>query len=80
MMAGEASKFIKSLQIDRDLVLELFVFFSRFEYSLKRSAFLMRGQQKANPDWETYTNSLWGRFRQVQDIPFRETAHSGRLS
>ena len=71
-MASEASKLIELLQVDRGLVLEFFAFFSRFEYSLKRSGFLKPGD-KAEPNWGTYANSLRGRFRQVQNNAFRES-------
>jgi hypothetical protein len=69
-MATEASKLIDSLHLDRELVLEFFTFFSRFEYSLKRSGF--RKKDKAEPNWDCYANSLRGLFGQVKDQAFRE--------
>jgi len=66
----EPNKLINSLVADRDLVLQFFAYFSRFEYSLKRSGFLKSGT-KAEPNWDTYANTLRGRFTDVQDPVFR---------
>ena len=67
----EPNKLIDSLAVDREFVLQFFVYFSRFEYSLKRSGFLKSGN-KAEPDWDAYANSLRGRFADVQDSVFRD--------
>jgi hypothetical protein len=67
----EPIKIIDALVLDRDLVLRFFAVFSRFEYSLKRSGFLKRGE-KAEPNWDTYANSLRGCFGGVQDQAFRD--------
>ena len=67
----EPNKIIDALVPDRDLVLRFFAVFSRFEYSLKRSGFLKAGE-KAEPNWDTYTNSLRERFGGVQDQAFQD--------
>lgn len=68
---AELNKVIDALVGDRELVLQFFAFFSRFEYSLKRTGFLKPGD-KAEPNWDTYANSVRGRFGAVQDQAFRE--------
>jgi hypothetical protein len=67
----EPIKIIDALVLDRDLVLRFFAVYSRFEYSLKRSGFLKTGK-KAEPNWDTYANSLRGCFGEVQDQAFRD--------
>ncbi len=67
----EPNSIINALVVDRELVLEFFAYFSRFEYSLKRSGFLRQGE-KAEPNWDTYANSLRGRFKEVHAPRFRE--------
>lgn len=67
----EPSKIIDALIVDRDLVLQFFAVYSRFEYSLKRSGFLKTGE-KAEPNWDTYANTLRGRFEGVKDEAFRD--------
>lgn len=67
----EPNEIIDALVVDRDIVLRFFAVFSRFEYSLKRSGYLQVGE-KAEPNWDTYANSLQGRFVGVQDQAFRD--------
>ena len=59
----EANRIIEALDADRDLLLQFFVLFSRFEYSLKRSGFLKTGDE-AKPDWDDYAKSLRGVLRE----------------
>jgi hypothetical protein len=66
----EPTKDIETPTADRDLAFQFFAFFSRFEYSLKRSNFL-RASDKAEPNWDTYANTLRGRFDAVQDQRFQ---------
>jgi hypothetical protein len=67
----EPHAIINALAVDRERVLDFFAYFSRFEYSLKRSGFLRPGA-KAEPDWDAFANSLRGRFAGVQDADFRD--------
>lgn len=67
----EPTKIVETLVVDRDLVLQFFGLFSRFEYSLKRSGFLKTGS-KAEPNWDKYANSIQGRFGQLQDAEFQK--------
>jgi hypothetical protein len=66
----ELIKDIEAPTADRDLVCQFFAFFFRFEYSLKRSHFL-KGGDKAEPNWDTYANTLRGKFSAVQDQGFQ---------
>jgi hypothetical protein len=67
----EPNRLIDSRVADRELVLQFFAYFSRFEYSLKRAGFLKSGA-KAEPNWDTYANTLRGRFADVHDSVFRD--------
>lgn len=64
------NEFIDSLAGDRELVFKFFAFFSRFEYSLKRTGFVKTGI-KAEPNWDTFANSVRGKFASVQDQDFK---------
>lgn len=54
--------------VDRELLLEFFLTFSRFEYALKATGFLVRHpedrprQPPAEPDWDCYAVSLRAQF------------------
>jgi len=59
-------------QADRELLLEFFLTFSRFEYALKVSNYFIRPRTggndpsrppEAKPDWESFAVSLRGTFR-----------------
>jgi hypothetical protein len=67
----EPDRIIDALVSDRDLVFQFFAVFSRFEYSLKRSGFLKAGE-RAEPNGDTYANSLQGSFGGIQDQAFRD--------
>jgi len=62
---------MSALAVDRERVLDFFAYFSRFEYSLKRSGFLKPGA-KAQPNWDAFANSLHGCFAGVQDPAFHK--------
>jgi hypothetical protein len=49
-------KLIDSLRLDKDLVLEFFFVFSRFESALKQASFLTK-KSYAAPDWTAFANS-----------------------
>lgn len=53
----------ENLTIDRDLLLEFFVVFSKFEFALKNSTFLKGDESHADPDWDCFAVSLRGPFR-----------------
>lgn len=43
--------YIERLHIDRELVLEFFLVFSRIEFSLKLAGFVTGGENSVSPDW-----------------------------
>jgi len=65
----EPHMIMMALAVDRERVLNFFAYFSRFEYSLKRSGFLKPGN-KAEPDWDEFANSIRGHFAKIQDATF----------
>jgi hypothetical protein len=66
----EPTEIIDALVVNRNLVFRFFALFSRFEYSLKRSGFL-KAAEKAEPNWDTYANTLQGLFQAVSDPAFQ---------
>lgn len=67
-----AAAFVKDLVDDREVVFEFFAVFSRFEYALKRSDFLEHDDGRAEPNWDTFANTLRGRLADVRDPAFLE--------
>jgi hypothetical protein len=55
--------YINSLGLDKELFLEFFIIFSRFEYALKRAGFVTGNKEKASPDWKKFAFSLEGKFK-----------------
>ena len=47
-----------SLGIDKDLVLEFFCAFSRFEYALKKAGFATGGKTRVSADWDCFGKTL----------------------
>ncbi|MBB4634279.1 hypothetical protein [Longimicrobium terrae] len=41
---------------DRKAAWQFFLFFSRFEYALKRGAYLSQGSKQATPDWDKFAS------------------------
>jgi hypothetical protein len=60
-MKLDALSNIVGLVTDRDLVFAFFAIFSRFEYALKRTAFVKQ-KEKAEPDWDRFTRSIYSRM------------------
>jgi hypothetical protein len=56
---------IERLGLDKDLVCEFLLCFSRFEYALKRAGFVAGDEREAKPAWDTFGDSLRGRFSSV---------------
>ena len=62
---------IDRLVEDRELGFRFFAVFSRFEYALKRSNFIKKGQfDAAMPDWDRFATQLRGHFAGVKDEHF----------
>lgn len=69
----ELTQVIDVLSVNHKLVFWFFAFFSRFEYALKRTCFLKSGaKSKAQPNWDTFADSLCGKFESVQNKAFQE--------
>jgi hypothetical protein len=68
---SDINKIIDSLAGDCELVFKYFAFFSRFEYSLKRTGFI-KTNTKAEANWDTFANSVQGKFASVQDNEFKD--------
>jgi hypothetical protein len=69
----DAVRIVNRIAGGRDLVLEHFAVFSRFEYALKRSGMFRRSARGvAEADWDSYANELRGRFRTVRKRAFRD--------
>lgn len=49
--------------VNRELLLDFFLTFSRFEYALKSSNYFTGSSQEAKPDWLRFANSLQGIFQ-----------------
>lgn len=61
-----------SIQYDRELVLDFFLEFSRFEYCLKRGGFLKKGREDPIPDWDAFAKSLRSRLTESRNDDFRK--------
>jgi len=66
-MADEEGELVKILGLDRVLMFKFFAFFSRFEFALKRSGYLVKGTEKARADWDRYAKSIQGQFDQEKN-------------
>lgn len=49
--------------INKDLVFNFFIVFSRFEYALKRAGYLKFDKNGVHPDWEKFASELKPRFK-----------------
>lgn len=47
-----------TLKINRNLLFEFFVVFSKFEFALKNSTFLKGDEKNADPDWDRFAISI----------------------
>jgi hypothetical protein len=63
---------VKWLGINKELVLEFFYEFSRFEYALKRAGFLIdkRDGAKAEPNWDVFANTILSQWGGIKDEAF----------
>jgi hypothetical protein len=51
-MKRDVGHTLAELRIDRDLILEFFLTFSRFEFALKLTGFAKGDEDRVDPDWE----------------------------
>jgi hypothetical protein len=55
-----------------DLVVRFFVFFSRFEYALKRAGFVKSGRNdEAEPQWDAFAESIRGKLSKTANRKFQ---------
>lgn len=60
-------KFDKTIKIEhKDIIIEFFITFSRFEYTLKSTGFLKKNTNKAEPNWEEFVKSIRPQFEQSE--------------
>lgn len=55
------SKFL-SLDVDRELLLEFFLYFACFEFALKSTGFARGDEKSVSPDWSSYANFVKDKF------------------
>jgi len=59
--------YIDHIKIDRTLLLEFFLCFSRFEYALKATGFATGGRDHIRPEWRRFARSLRDKFDKKSD-------------
>ncbi len=67
LLPGAQSTFYTP-QIDRDLLLDFLMVFSRFEYSLKKCGFVRGNEKRAWPDWDKFGAANYERFDTIEDV------------
>jgi hypothetical protein len=66
------SWWVKQLGINAELVGGFFMYFSRFEYALKAAGFAKGTEKRAEPDWDSFADSLEGKLAAVRDEEFQD--------
>lgn len=56
---------LNSLNLDKDLLLDFFIVFSRFEYSLKRAGFLKSNDGSAEPNHDKFGSTYKNQFQDL---------------
>jgi hypothetical protein len=64
------SSLSEQLGLEKDLVCEFLLRFSRFEYALKRAGFVVGDEKRAEPAWDSFANSLRGQFSSMSAPDF----------
>jgi len=85
--------YLDEVQIDRELLLEFFLRFSRVEFALKASGFALGDVEGVRPNWNGFAISLRGKFHKtanpellqvcdfvLNDPPRRQVLVDGRLA
>ena len=49
---------LKNINVQKDLLFKFFIFFAKFEFSLKVSGFAIGDIQRVSPDWDNYAQSI----------------------
>lgn len=58
MITSNSEHLFSAFATHKDLVMKFFVFFSRFEYALKKSGYVRENRGKVEVDWDKYTNEI----------------------
>ena len=53
---------LKNINVQKDLLFRFFIFFAKFEFSLKVSGFAIGDIQRVSPDWDNYAQSIKDSF------------------
>ncbi|MCX5894107.1 MAG: hypothetical protein NTW80_14315 [Deltaproteobacteria bacterium] len=85
--------FNDKVKIDRELLLEFFLTFSRFEYALKAAGYAFEVRGTVNPDWQTFRLELINIFNMSKNHelikasnyffdnpPNKQVLHNGELA
>jgi hypothetical protein len=54
--------YLAEVRINRNLILEFFLTFSRFEFALKLTGFAKGNEERVDPNWEAFAASVRGSF------------------
>jgi hypothetical protein len=57
---------------DSRLIFEFFMVFSRIEFALKRSGYFRGDSNRAEPDWEKFSNTYQGKFDRLISPEFQQ--------
>lgn len=63
---------LSELGVDKELVMEFFVVFSRFEFALKKAKYLKKKNGKAFPDWDAFSKKHKDGFNPKREIQLKE--------
>jgi hypothetical protein len=74
-MKPETERLLEALCIEREILIDFFVMFSRFEYSLKRASFLRSDTNYAAPDWRGFARTTGGAFRSNSSPQLQESVN-----
>ena len=53
-----SKELFKNLKINKDLVVEFFIYFSRLEYALKKAGYIGGDSRKILVDWDKFANDI----------------------
>src|SRR5437773_2207072 len=66
---------LEALCIDREVLIDFFVMFSRFEYSLKRANFIRSGIDYGAADWKRFARTIAEAFRSSSSPQLQESVN-----
>lgn len=58
MRVFNSEELLSILGIDKNLVIEFFIFFSRFEYALKKAGYIDGNSKRVWANWEEFANEI----------------------